>query len=144
MFFFPFKKNNLGFWVFLVHPETSLPDGLVTSGRRAYLKFWHISRCFEFLRYGWFFPFFQKIGYLGILGPPYCGIGATICIGQEMLCLLYAIFFLEILNLEGHLNCCIGSKVTAILLIWWILLLVESQWEGSALQPVLKAVTTFC
>ena len=25
-------------------------------------------------------------------------------------------FFLEILNLEGHKNCCIGSKVTAILL----------------------------
>ena len=24
------------FWVFLVHPETTLPDGLETSGRRAY------------------------------------------------------------------------------------------------------------
>jgi len=29
---------------------------------------------------------------LGILGPPYCGIGATIRIGQEMLCLPYAGF----------------------------------------------------
>ena len=26
--------------------ETTLPDGLETSGRRAYRKFWHISRCF--------------------------------------------------------------------------------------------------
>ena len=29
---------------------------------------------------------------LGILGPPYCGIGATIRIGREMLCLPYAGF----------------------------------------------------
>ena len=36
---------------------------------------------FEFLRFGWFFPFFKKIGFLGILGPPYRGIGATIRIG---------------------------------------------------------------
>jgi hypothetical protein len=28
------------------------------------------------------FSVFQKIGYLGILGPPYCGIGAIIRIGQ--------------------------------------------------------------
>ena len=27
----------------------------------------------------------------------------------------------EILNLEGHINRCIGSKVTAILLNWWFL-----------------------
>ena len=33
---------------------------------------------------------------LGILGPPYCGIGATIRIGREMLCLLYAGFFLDV------------------------------------------------
>ena len=25
---------------------------------------------FEFLRFGWFFPFFKKIGFLGNLGPP--------------------------------------------------------------------------
>ena len=30
-------------------------------------------------------------------------------------------FFLEILNLEMHLNRCIGSKVTALLLNVWIL-----------------------
>ena len=29
--------------------------------------------------------------------------------------------FLENLYLEGHLNRCIGSNVTVILLIWWIL-----------------------
>ena len=40
-----------------------------------------------------FFLFFRKIGFLGILGPPYCGIGATIRIGREMLCLPYAGFF---------------------------------------------------
>ena len=33
----------------------------------------------------------------------------------------YIDIFSEILNLEGHLNCCIGSKVTAILLKGWIL-----------------------
>ena len=42
-----------------------------------------------------FFPFFKKIGILGNLGPPYRGIGATICIGREMLCLPYAGFFLK-------------------------------------------------
>ena len=35
----------------------------------------------------------KKKGFLGILGPPYCGIGATIRIGREMLCLPYAGFF---------------------------------------------------
>ena len=41
-----------------------------------------------------FFLFFKKIGVLGILGPPpYRGIGATIRIGREMLCLPYAGFF---------------------------------------------------
>ena len=38
------------------------------------------------------FPFFKKLGFLAILGPPYCGIGATIRIGREMLCLPYAGF----------------------------------------------------
>ena len=33
--FFLFLKK-IGFWVFLVHPETTLPNGLETSGRRAY------------------------------------------------------------------------------------------------------------
>ena len=36
----------------------------------------------------------QKIWVLGILGPPFCGIGATIRIGREMLCLPYAGFLL--------------------------------------------------
>ena len=49
-----------------------------------------------FLSFGvWddFFNFSKKIKFWGILGPPYCGIGATIPIGQEMLCLPYAEFF---------------------------------------------------
>ena len=41
------------------------------------------------------FCVFKKIGFLGILGPPYYGIGATIRIGREMLCLPYAGFFLK-------------------------------------------------
>ena len=39
------------------------------------------------------FSFFQKNGFWGILGPPSYGIGATIRIGREMLCLPYAGFF---------------------------------------------------
>ena len=35
----------------------------------------------------------QKIRFFGILGPPYCGIGATISIGQKMPCLPYAVLF---------------------------------------------------
>ena len=31
---------------------------------------------------------------MGILGPPFCGIGATIRIGREILCLLYAGFLI--------------------------------------------------
>ena len=37
----------------------------------------------------------KKIVFLGILVPPYCGIGATIRIGREMLCLPYAGFFTQ-------------------------------------------------
>ena len=48
---------------------------------------------FDFFRYGLFFPLKKKIGFLGILGPPYCGIGATIRIGRESWCLPYAGFF---------------------------------------------------
>ena len=43
--FFRFSKKS-GFWVFLVHLETTLPDGLETSGQRVYRLFWHISRRF--------------------------------------------------------------------------------------------------
>ena len=39
------------------------------------------------------FSVFKKIGFLGILGPPYCGIGATSRIGREILCLMYVGFF---------------------------------------------------
>ena len=44
------------------------------------------------------FSVFQKKWVLGILGSPYCGIGATIRIGREMLCLPYAGFFYDVLN----------------------------------------------
>ena len=47
-----------------------------------------------------FFLCFKKPVFLGILGPPYCGIGATIRICQEMLCFPYAGFFLELEELE--------------------------------------------
>ena len=123
--------------------KITLPDGFETSGQRAYCKFWHISRCFWVFAFWIIFPFFKRIGVLGILGPPgnhasrwirdfwskgilqilayfstflsfcllddffnfqkivflgildppYCGIGPTIRIGRENLCLLYAGFF---------------------------------------------------
>ena len=38
---------------------------------------------FEFFHFRLFFWFFKKFGFLGILVPPYCGIGATIRIGRE-------------------------------------------------------------
>ena len=41
------------------------------------------------------FSVFQKIWFLGILGPPSYGIGATISIGREMLCLAYAGFLFQ-------------------------------------------------
>ena len=40
-----------------------------------------------------FSVFQKKIKFLGILDSSYCGIGATIRIGREMLCLLYAEYF---------------------------------------------------
>ena len=47
------------------------------------------------------FYVFQWIRIFGILGPPYCGIGVTIRIGREIICLPYAGFFLiEILKFE--------------------------------------------
>ena len=45
--------------------------------------------------------------FLGVLGPPYCGIGATIRIGREMLFLPYAGFFLNILLQE---NICLSHS----------------------------------
>ena len=49
------------------------------------------------------FSVFQKNSVWGILGPPSYGIGATIRIGQEMLCLPYAGFFLDALASLGML-----------------------------------------
>ena len=57
--FFRFSKK-FGFWVFLVHPETRLPDGLETSGQRVYRLFWHISGRFWLLAFWMIFPVFQK------------------------------------------------------------------------------------
>ena len=58
--FFRFS-NNLGFLVFLVHPETTLPDGLEPSGQRAHYQFWHISKRFWVFAF-WivFFSVFKK------------------------------------------------------------------------------------
>ena len=50
--------------------ETTLPEGLETSGRRAYRKFWYISRSFGVFAFGMIFSVFKIIGFLGILGPP--------------------------------------------------------------------------
>ena len=44
------------------------------------------------------FPIVQKNWVFGILGPPYCGIGATIRIGRDMLCPPYAGFFIYLLD----------------------------------------------
>ena len=46
-----------------------------------------------------FSVFSKKIWFWGILGPPYCGIGATIRIGREMLCLPYEGFFFQVMEL---------------------------------------------
>ena len=50
--------------------ETTLPDGLETSGRRAYRLFWHISRRFWVFAFWMIFLVFQKKLVLGILGSP--------------------------------------------------------------------------
>ena len=59
----------------------------------------------------YFFRFPKKIGFSGILGPPYCGIGATIRIGREILCLPYAGFLcmmsiFPICSEQPVLSCC--------------------------------------
>ena len=51
-----------------------------------------------------FFRFSKKKGFLGILGPSYCGIGATIRIGREMLCLPYAGFFFKVFLWTDHIG----------------------------------------
>ena len=70
--FFRFPKNS-DFGVFLVHLETTLPDGLEISGQRVYRYFWHISRHVRvFALWMIFYCFSKKIMFWGILGPPYC------------------------------------------------------------------------
>ena len=59
-----FPKKS-GFGVFLAHLETPLPDGLETSGRRAYRLFWHIFRRFWVLAFLVIFSVFQKNWVLG-------------------------------------------------------------------------------
>ena len=49
-----------------------------------------------------FFRFSTKIGFLGILGPPFYGIVATIRIGREMLCLQYAGFLTKYFVRTGN------------------------------------------
>ena len=57
----PRKKKGFFFADFALQNmvETTLPDGFGIS-----------LDVFEFLCFGWYFPFFKKIGFLGILGPP--------------------------------------------------------------------------
>ena len=76
--------------------ETTLPNGLETFGRRVYIANFVISLdVFEFFfRFGLFFLFLIFFGVLCILGPTYCGLGATIRIGREIRCLPYAGFLL--------------------------------------------------
>ena len=52
----------------------------------------------------------KKKGFLDILSTPYCGIGATIRIGREMLCLPYAGFFP---SSSGSFTCVPGLNVNA-------------------------------
>ena len=51
----------------------------------------------------YFFLFLIKLGFLGILGPPYCGIGATIRIGQER-------FFVSRMR-DFHAKICIIEQI---------------------------------
>ena len=53
--------------------EITHPDGLETSGQRLYRKFLLSLDVFDFLHFGYFFLFFKKNWFLGIVGPPYCG-----------------------------------------------------------------------
>ena len=46
----------------------------------------------------------KKNGFLGILGPPYCGIGAPVRISREMLCTPYAGFFCYLARHSGLLS----------------------------------------
>ena len=74
---------------------------------------------------------------MGILGPPYCGIGATIRIGREMLCLPYAGFFVPemIMDVRPAKVCNAEDDVDSRLGGFWkhqgILWPTQQPWEGS-------------
>ena len=50
--------------------ETTLPDGLDTSGQRVYGKFWHISRLLSFFVLDDFFCFSKNLGFRLFLDHP--------------------------------------------------------------------------
>ena len=62
------------------------------------------------------FSVFQKIWVLVILGSPFCGIGATIRIGREMLCLPYAGFLVLVLN-KKYFDVCDVKPVSLLILL---------------------------
>ena len=85
--------------------ETRLLDGLETSGRRVYQNFGISLDVFEFFCFGLFFSVFIFFWFLFILGPPYCGIGATIRIGRGIRFLPYAgFFYVELLGYYYKVN----------------------------------------
>ena len=105
-----FSKNFLNLRPQFLKAATVQPYGQAAFFRDC-ARFWFLNpkilnlplfylfgsfKIFGFRRFGWLFPFFKKISFLDILGPPYCGIGVTIRIGQEMLCLPYAGFFVRV------------------------------------------------
>jgi hypothetical protein len=51
MIFFRFSEKS-GFWVFLVHPETTLPNGLETLVNWRITNFGIFLDVVEFLRFG--------------------------------------------------------------------------------------------
>ena len=95
MIFSVFQKNRV-FGYSWSNRKPRFPMDYRPLGKGHIANFGIFLDVFEFLRVGWFFPFFKKFWFLGILGSPYCGIGATIRIGRGMLCLLYAGFFMEL------------------------------------------------
>ena len=83
-FFLFFKK--IWFWVFLVHPETTLPDGLETFGRRAYRYFCHISRRFWVFAFLVIFSIFQKKMGFGVflVHPPMASVLLSASVGGAL------------------------------------------------------------
>ena len=82
----------------------------------------------------WLFQFFKKIRFWVILGPPYCGIGATIRIGQEMLCLPFlspGIFYLA-----GIFEVC-SKQIQKSLTIAWIRWKSVTNWWNTNIVPYL-------